>query len=28
MSRAFVKEEDNIALEQPPERELGEGPNL
>jgi len=28
MSRAFVKEDDNVALEQPPELELGEGPNL
>jgi len=28
MSRAFVKEEDNVALEQPPELEIGEGPNL
>ena len=28
MSRAFVREEDNVALEPPPELELGEGPNL
>jgi len=28
MSRAFVKEEDNVALESPPELELGQGPNL
>jgi transcription elongation factor GreB len=28
MSRAFVKEEDNVALEQPRELELGDGPNL
>jgi transcription elongation GreA/GreB family factor len=28
MSRAFVKEQENVALESPPELELGDGPNL
>jgi transcription elongation GreA/GreB family factor len=28
MSRAFVKEQDNVALEAPPEFELGDAPNL
>ncbi|HEY5047094.1 MAG TPA: GreA/GreB family elongation factor [Rhizomicrobium sp.] len=28
MSRAFVKEQDNVALEAPPELSLGDGPNL
>lgn len=27
MSRAFVKEQDNVALEPPPELEVGDGPN-
>jgi|SRR5579862_528496 len=28
MSRAFVKEKENVPLDGPPELELGEGPNL